>query len=76
MKGKIDDNGTLSIERAGRMKEMECALIRERWCSDNCPHFGEPYKDDGGQITIGNSKLDICHGKTLLFDSFTDERKK
>lgn len=82
MKGKIDKDGTLYIERKGKYK-CQCCPIPEikgmegvvSGCGDWCPLFGEPvatttehYPDDD-YIT-----LTICNNRTLIFDEFTDER--
>jgi hypothetical protein len=74
MNAKIDSNGYLHIERAGKMVGQGCAfggstpevgLLR---CGDWCPHFGEV---DVGRALI----LNICHGTVLYFGTLTDERK-
>jgi hypothetical protein len=75
MKGKIDKYGTLYIERAGKMKDQLCPYASECGspipCSDTCPLFGEPRPETGTASAI----LDLCQGKKLFFDKFTDERE-
>lgn len=69
MKGKIDKDGVLHIERAGVMRQQWCPQSGGH-CGDWCPHFGEPKYDRGREATV----IDICSGKRLVFDEFTDER--
>ena len=72
MKGKIDKLGYLWIERTNMMKEQHCLEhLRTTTCGDQCPQFGEPH---GGQNTK-KITLDICQGRDLWFDEFTDERE-
>ena len=57
-------------------------------CSDCCPLFGEPFhgaiiEDNFGRVASISSRLEahviegitlnICQGRTLIFDKFTDE---
>lgn len=59
-------------------------LMNMKPCGCWCPHFGEPHNElkfstraDGfttGSGGTGNIVIDICHGKRLIFDEFTDER--
>lgn len=47
MKGKIDKNGVLHIERSGTMIPTLCVnagMLNVR-CSHNCSHFGNPMKE-------------------------------
>lgn len=67
--GKIDKNGALHIERAGKMLPMYCPLTKEN-CSHWCPHFGNPEKSYPPIETY----VSICQGKVLSFMTFTDER--
>lgn len=79
MKGKIDENGWLNIERAGEMKEQECPFAN--MCGDWCPLFGEPDTTItkiafmGGTLVNekAETRLKICRAE-LLFDEFSDER--
>ena len=83
MKGKIDKGGSL----LKGLKYQYCPFDREeRSCGDWCPHFGEPMsgeKFSPSTSTVMNlnvepnglTRLDICHGKILMFDEFKDERK-
>jgi hypothetical protein len=85
MKGKIDNNGWLRIERCGKERLQECPYTQKTFqvnnltirepCGDWCPLFGEPtqYYSDGVVVANGKTLLTLCH-KTLIFDEFTDER--
>lgn len=79
MKGKIDSNGWLRIERGGKEKLQECPFMQRAFqvndvsiapCGDWCPLFGEPVDCSEGYFT-----LSLCQ-KTLAFNVFTDERGK
>jgi len=55
------------------------SVYMQKPCGDGCPHFGEPVNittkipyTDGER---GYVELKLCHGKTLSFDTFKDERK-
>jgi len=89
MEGKITRDGALQIKRSNVLKAQHCPFtIGEGGldCGDWCPHFSEPreVRDDEfdritetGRVT-GNTvvtAIDICHNKTLYFESLTDERK-
>lgn len=69
MKGKLDENGVLVIQRDERWKQMQCPY-RPKPCGDECPMFGEPkvQKD-------GTTFLHVCHA-FLEFDEFTDRMGK
>lgn len=89
MKGKIDNNGWLWIERGGKEKLQECPFTQKTFqvnnltirepCGDWCPLFGEPTIICLDTINRGDRKtetaLPICHGKYLHFDEFTDEKE-
>lgn len=78
MKGKIDINGWLRIERGGKEKLQECPYTQKTFqvnnltmrepCGDWCPLFGEPFK------SFGKTTIELCR-ITLQFDDFTDERE-
>lgn len=69
MKGKICENGWLSIERAGQLKEQECPYqLEAAKCGDWCPKFREPEKAPSGEIQLG-----ICD-TILYFTKFEDLR--
>ena len=76
MVGKIDIDGSLNIKRYKNMDMTYCPYCvtpdgdQLLSCGDWCPQFGEP-KDNG----MGGTNLQICQGRTLVFDKFTDERK-
>lgn len=70
MKGKIDKDGFLWIERKGEWTKQFCPFVSKVWCGHWCPLFGEPR----GERCAGEEiKLDICK-KTLFFSELTDER--
>ena len=83
MKGLIDKNGWLAIERAGKMKSQYCPWTvwqddAVHSCGDWCSHFGEPRWEEakeGGFVKAAYLNL-TCGGATRLFvfDEFTDER--
>ena len=77
MKGKIDKNGKLWIERANMMKEQHCLEHpKTTTCGDQCPQFGEPESIYAGEnATPDLIEVEICQGRRLQFDEFTDERK-
>lgn len=79
MKGKIDNNGWLWIERGSKEKLQECPFMQRAFevndiaiapCGDWCPLFGEPKLEIDGKSAI----IEICDGKTLFLDQFADER--
>ena len=81
MNGKIDSNGWLRIERGGKERLQECPFTQKTFqvnnltirepCGDRCPLFGEPKLEIDGKSAI----IEICNGKTLFLDKFTDERE-
>jgi len=77
MKGKIDKDGCLLIERAGVMKPQHCPLTDDPSsnCGDWCPLFGEP---ENSNTIPENWTLELNCGahKTFYFTGFTDERKE
>lgn len=84
MKIKIDKDGRLFLDRAGKMTKQWCPYSQsDNSCGDWCPHFGEPephevadnpgmwptyYHQDGEQIRL-------CHG-TVIVGEIEDEREK
>ena len=78
MNGKIDEYGNLIIQRIRKGKEffvhqicpfMSKSIKECIYCGDRCPHFSDIY-------CIGeNQCLDLCHGKTLIFESLDDDRE-
>lgn len=80
MRGKIDVHGGLCIERAGVMWEQNCPRdhldirFEPIRCSQSCPLFGEPDKAYIGERSV--VRFEICEGRALIFDHFTDERKE
>ena len=75
MKGKINRNGNLWIERPGKPDDfLLCCPFKftHSYCGDWCPHFREPQAAQNGQVYIALT----CGGETLLlFDDFKDERQ-
>ena len=67
MKGKIDSQGFLHIERAGVMKYQVCPLTTSQLlendkgtpspCGDWCPLFGEPYTWEKCKLDKNNDKV-------------------
>ena len=76
MKGKIDKDGYLWLERAGKLKPQFCEHEGPQECGDWCPCFQEPVVTTLTPIfrKLGQTTLIICEGNTLVFDEFTDER--
>ena len=84
MKGKIDINGWLRIERSGKEKLQECPFMQRAFevndiviapCGDWCPLFGEPYEYDDFNEVAKRVDIRLCQ-TTLSFkmSDFTDER--
>ena len=83
MKGKIDSEGFLKIYRGdpnpSLYQNQVCPFSftnngNAKNCGQWCPHFGEPYSHDViDRKPTGPAKIDICHGKTLIFDEFEVE---
>lgn len=85
MNGKIDEQGCLWIERGGVWQKQYCMFFtlpdgyeEPKMCGHNCPLFGEPkepslcvYVKDQWKEGIA---IDICQGRQLIFEQFTDER--
>ena len=90
MKGKIDSQGFLHIERAGVMKEQLCPFqsldtnpLYGKECGDWCPLFGEPYTWEKCKLDKNNDKvyvnmisINICNRHDFEFElnDLTDER--
>lgn len=74
MKGIIDKNGWLFIQRPHKMKPIYCpydARVNDEGarCGDWCPMFDDPVR------LITGWEVGLCQ-TILLFDELTDERKK
>jgi len=67
MKGKIDKDGFLWIERKGEWTKQFCPFVSKVWCGHWCPLFGEP------EFIDGHPRLSLCR-KVLKFVSLVDER--
>jgi hypothetical protein len=77
MKGKIDRDGRLCIERAGNIKIQKCPYQSgPANCGDWCPHFGESEISYTHKYDIGSYYLEITcgQGRVFVFKEFTDER--
>ena len=81
MKGKINRDGVLELWRVYQFRVMECKrsgmavvdLGRSpviASCGDDCALFGEP----NPWSETRNIELEICEGRILSFDEFSDER--
>gem|GEM_PF-1756395 len=87
MEGNIDPGGWLFINRHGHKGgvNVQCPYSTRstsnptystsiehlhEYCGDWCAHFGEPEKYSGNF-----TEIKLCHGKSWVFDKFTDERK-
>lgn len=68
MKGKISDNGLLSIKRKNVYVEMYCPYTDEARCGHWCPLFGEPME------FVNIIKLKICSTE-IIFDELEDQRR-
>lgn len=68
MKGKLDKNGNLHIERAGKMIQQYCHYASGSKCSSFCSNFRELGTPQG--LTV----LALCQGIELAFNEFSDER--
>ena len=92
MKGKIDKDGNMCIERDSRHDgAVYCPFQQTNFwgkdvmCGDWCPLFGEPYPHTERRNPFNALDLSTeLTGKTalslchttLIFDEFTDEREK
>ena len=82
MNGKINIDGNLEIERAGKMKVQYCPHEPDSKanvaCGDWCPLFATTRIDTRGfNDTICNKQLlAICENTILIFDTLTDERQQ
>lgn len=87
LRGKIDGNGHLSLERPRKKTVSNVEAWRavycpssqaEARCGDWCPHFGEPTtanKLNGREPAVS---LRLCWGTSIGFlaGEFTDERSE
>ena len=74
MKIKINNNGSLMIERAGKFKVVYCPFDYNSECGDWCSLFSEPYH-------YANEKrvcINLCNNnnKTCKVEDFIDERRE
>ena len=75
MKGKIDNQGYLWLERKGVMKRALCPVRKlsgsgKALCGDYCALFCEPEDSTGGEI-----ELSLCHTFHIFKkEDFKDER--
>lgn len=73
MKAKIDKNGHLYLERAGKMKKQFCKYTfkpdgKKVACGDWCPQFGI-WENMRGSKAIG-----VCENHQIPVDEIIDER--
>lgn len=80
MKGKIDKDGYLHIERNNGFRQQLCPFSEQANCGQWCPHFGDPEERSGVPLNytkngepIMGFDLRICHGKTLVFETLEIE---
>lgn len=85
MKGKIDSDGMLRIYRGDanpdHYQHQYCPFnntttgehdnLIPTQCGCWCPLFGEPEKTNNELLT----NIELCHGKTLVFDDFIDDMR-
>ncbi len=84
MKGMINKQGVLHIQRAGYMQAQDCPYSsvpndKYRKCGDWCPLFSEPIylgKDRIGGIPVPSFDITICQDRTIRFNGFYDGRVK
>lgn len=89
MKGKLNENGLLLVERKGEYVTQLCPYTSFRHdggssamgCGHWCPLFGEPMDNTMSWTTVDGhigghktTELELCR-KKLYFDEFTDERE-
>ena len=78
MRGEIDNEGYLSIERDGEMLHAFCPFAETKQgekCGDWCALFSEPSWDKkGSKHEDPKIMLYLCHGKHHKFDELRDER--
>ena len=41
------------------------------YCGDHCPHFSEVIQDHNGEFV-----LELCNGKTMVFEQLDDNRER
>jgi hypothetical protein len=80
MSGKIDEYGNLVISRIRKGQpffiHMVCPFMSKdskdyTYCGDRCPHFSEVIQDRNGEFV-----LELCNGKTLVFEQLDDNRER
>ena len=83
MKIRIDKDGLLQLERAGKMASQSCphqqgTIKHAIACGDWCPLFTEPqkYRDDAFDDKPMTVSLVLCKNIwEVAIEDFTDERK-
>ena len=72
IKVKISEDGNLSLNRAGKLKQQYCPR-HEGTCGDHCPLFEEPFEDSH---TTGVITVCLCDTTiTCEKDEIQDDRK-
>jgi len=61
MKAKINEKGSLMLERAGKFKLQDCPFNKDNFCGDSCPLFREEINPNTEEIL-----LELCM-KSHLF---------
>lgn len=80
MKAKIDKDGWLWLERAGKFKKQYCLFQNENndlgqaKCGDWCPLFGKI--ETNYDLITSEFKIEICQNRILHFDEIIDERNQ
>lgn len=78
MNGKINKDGNLEIERAGKMKVQYCPHEPDSKanvaCGDWCPQF-DTRKTSHSNLIETRGLLPICENTILFFSTITDERQ-
>jgi hypothetical protein len=76
MKAKINAEGCLEIERAGKWKKQRCPYRQPTGtgvpCGDWCPLFGEPAQYTIDKVIV----LDLCNRNKLYDITFIDDRPR
>ncbi len=74
MKIKINAQGNLEIERAGKFRKQACPFQWDEFCGNWCPLFGEPQPIDPHHPK-SDKFINLCHNRALV-GSVIDERVK
>lgn len=73
MRIEIDEDGSLRLDRGGKMKNQLCPYTEESRCGDWCPLFREPYYFENDKVM----EVSLCRGAhQCKKEDFTDRRGK